>query len=135
MLAISTVKNLALIFIFPESQKRVNYAYNKFNSPDGPIMVANYALTAWLAAGGLDRARHNPLLPLAMGIKLVLDGVTNVELAREEWSENKAFCEYCQVATVCSIASIVLAVPEVLTAVRTLLGRRDQDTEAQGNTR
>jgi len=77
MLAISTVKNLALIFIFPESQKRVNYAYNKFNSPDGPIMVANYALTAWLAASGLDRARHNPLLPLVMGIKLVLDGVTN----------------------------------------------------------
>ncbi|HEY9890420.1 MAG TPA: vitamin K epoxide reductase, partial [Candidatus Sericytochromatia bacterium] len=29
----------------------------------------------------------------------------------------KAFCEYCQVATVCSIASIVLAVPEVMTAV------------------
>ncbi|MEW6492338.1 MAG: vitamin K epoxide reductase family protein [Cyanobacteriota bacterium] len=113
-----------------------NYAYNKFNSPDGPIMVANYAITAWLAAaGGLNRARLNPLLPIAMGIKLVLDGVTNVELAREEWSENKAFCEYCQVATVCSIASIVLAVPEVMTAVRTLLGRGDKNAEAQGNTR
>ncbi len=113
-----------------------NYAYNKFNSPDGPIMVANYAITAWLAAaGGLDRARRNPLLPIAMGVKLVLDGVTNVELAREEWSENKAFCEYCQVATVCSIASIVLAVPEVMTAVRTLLGRPDKNAEAQGNTR
>jgi uncharacterized membrane protein len=99
-------------------------------------MVANYAITAWLAAaGGLDRARRNPLLPIAMGIKLVLDGVTNVELAREEWSENKAFCEYCQVATLCTIASIVLAVPEVTTAVRTLLGRRDKNAEAQGNTR
>jgi len=73
-----------------------NYAYNKFNSPDGPIMVANYAITPWLAAaGGLDRARRNPLLPIVMGIKLVSDGVTNVELARQEWSENKAFCEYC----------------------------------------
>jgi uncharacterized membrane protein len=111
-----------------------NYAYNKFNSPDGPIMVANYAITAWLAAaGGLDRARRNPLLPIAMGVKLVLDGVTNVELAREEWSENKAFCEYCQVATVCSIASIVLAVPEVMTAFRTLLGRRDKNAEAGSN--
>jgi uncharacterized membrane protein len=69
-----------------------------------------------------------------MGIKLVLDGVTNVELAREEWSENKAFCEYCQVATLCSIASIVLAVPEVMTAVRTLLGRRDKKAEAGSNT-
>ena len=60
-------------------------------------MVANYAITAWLAAaGGLDRARRNPLLPIVMGIKLVLYGVTNVELARQKWSENKAFCEYCR---------------------------------------
>jgi hypothetical protein len=71
-----------------------NYAHNKFNSPGGSIMVANHAITAWLAAGGLGGARRNPLLPIAMGIKLVLDGVTNVELARQEWSENKAFCEY-----------------------------------------
>lgn len=53
-------------------------------------------------------------------------------LAREEWSQNKAFCEYCQVATVCSFASLVLAVPEVVTAVRTLLGHRSKDTEARG---
>lgn len=99
-------------------------------------MVVNYALTAWLAsAGGLDRARRNPLLPIAMGIKLVLDGVVSAELAREEWSENKAFCEYCQVATVCSFASLVLAVPEVITAVRALLGHRDKESEAPGSTR
>lgn len=101
-----------------------DYAYSRFNSPDGPIMVLNYALTAWLAAaGGLDRARRNPLLPIAMGIKLLIDGVVAAELAREEWSENKAFCEYCQVATVCSFASLALAVPEILTAINTLQGR------------
>ncbi len=112
-----------------------NYAYSRFNSPDGPIMVVNYALTAWLAAaGGLDRARRNPLLPIAMGVKLVVDGIVSAELAREEWSENKAFCEYCQVATLCSFASIALAVPEVLTAVRTLLGKGDKNTAASGNT-
>jgi uncharacterized membrane protein len=112
-----------------------NYAYSRFNSPDGPIMVVNYALTGWLAAaGGLDRARRNPLIPIAMGIKLVLDSVVAAELAREEWSENKAFCEYCQVATVCSVASLALAVPEVLTAVRTLLGRRDKNTAADSST-
>jgi uncharacterized membrane protein len=106
-----------------------NYAYSRFDSPDGPIMVFTYAITAWLAAaGGLDRARTNPLLPIAMGIKILVDCVTNVELAREEWSENKAFCEYCQVATLASFASLVLAAPEIMTAVRTLLGQRDQDT-------
>jgi hypothetical protein len=60
------------------------------------IVVANYAIAAWLAAGGLDRARRSHLLPIAMAIKLVLDGVTNVELARQKSSENKAFCEYCR---------------------------------------
>ena len=50
-------------------------------------------------------------------------------------ARTRRFVNGAGVATVCSIASIVLAVPEVLTAVGTLLGRRDQDTEAQGNTR
>jgi uncharacterized membrane protein len=106
-----------------------NYAYSRFNSPDGPLMIANYALTAWLASmGGIDRARRNPLIPIAMGVKLLFDGILTAELAREEWNENKAFCEYCQVATLCSIASIVLAVPEVSTAVLTLLGRSEKNT-------
>ena len=105
-----------------------NYAYSRFNSPDGPIMVLNYALTGWIAsAGGLDRARRNPILPIAMGIKILIDAVVSTELAREEWSENKAFCEYCQVATVCSFASLVLAAPEFFTAARTLLGREDKN--------
>ncbi|QIR35425.1 vitamin K epoxide reductase family protein [Tolypothrix sp. PCC 7910] len=111
-----------------------NYAYSRFNSPDGPIMVLNYALTAWLAAaGGLDRARRNPWLPIAMGVKLVLDTAVSAKLAQEEWSENKAFCEYCQVATVSSIASLVLAVPEIMTAVRTLLGQ-EKNTPAEVKT-
>lgn len=88
-------------------------------------MVVNYGLTAWIAsAGGLDRARRNPLLPIAMGIKLVIDAAVATELVGEEWSENKAFCEYCQVATVCSFASLALALPEVTAAVRTLLTRK-----------
>ncbi|PMB53252.1 vitamin K epoxide reductase [Fischerella thermalis CCMEE 5201] len=112
-----------------------DYAYSRFNSPDGPLMVINYGITAWLAAaGGLDRARRNPLLPIAMGVKILLDSAINVKLAQEEWSENKAFCEYCQIATVCSFASLVLAVPEVITAIRTLLGHQDQNTARGDNT-
>ncbi len=111
-----------------------NYAYSRFNSPDGPIMAVNYAITAWLAsAGGLDRARRNPLLPIAMGIKLVLDSAVAAELAREEWSENKAFCEYCQVATFCSFVSLIIAAPEVIAATRTLLGRREKNTAASNS--
>lgn len=64
-----------------------------------------------------------------MGAKILIDVGVSAELAREEWGENKAFCEYCQVATLRSIASLVLALPEIGTAIRTLLGRRNQNTE------
>lgn len=110
------------------------YAYSRFNSPDGPIMLVNYGLTAWLAsAGGQDRARSNPLLPIAMGAKILMDTLISAELAREEWSENEAFCEYCQVATLCSLASLALAAPEVNTAVKTLLGQKDENAGIFGN--
>lgn len=96
-----------------------NYAYKRYNSPDGPAMLVNYGLTSWLAAaGGKDRAKQSPTLPLMMGAKILLDTGLAIKLAQEEWAENKAFCAYCQVATLCSLASVALAVPEVRSAYR-----------------
>lgn len=102
------------------------YAYSRLNTPDGPLMMINYGITAWLATtGGENRARENPLMPIAMGAKILIDALGAAELAREEWSENKAFCEYCQVATLCSFASLALAAPEVTSAFRTLMGQSE----------
>jgi len=85
------------------------------------MMVVSYGITAWLAgAGGKDRAKALPMLPVAMGLKVLGDTLVALELGREEWRENKALCAYCQVATLCSIASAALAFPEVGKAVRTL---------------
>ncbi|MBD2260097.1 vitamin K epoxide reductase family protein [Pseudanabaena sp. FACHB-2040] len=99
------------------------YAYKRLDTPDGLMMVTTYALTAWLAgAGGEDRAKTQPLLPIAMGAKLLLDIATNVKLASEEWQENKALCEYCQLASLASLASFAIALPEITTAVQTLMG-------------
>jgi len=101
-----------------------DYAYKRLDTPDALMMLANYAGTAWLAgAGGLNRAETNPVLPIAMGAKALADTAIAVQLGREEWQENKALCFYCQVATVASIATTVLAVPEVVRAFRTLFGR------------
>ncbi|GAB1542898.1 hypothetical protein NUACC21_55720 [Scytonema sp. NUACC21] len=101
-----------------------DYAYSRLATPDGFMMVTNYAITAWLAAaGGQDRARENPLLPIAMGIKLLFDAGVAAELAREEWNENQAFCAYCQMATLCSFASVAIAIPEVINAYNTLQGK------------
>lgn len=101
-----------------------NYAYQRLDVPDGTLMLGTYAVTAGLAsAGGMDRARTQPLLPLAMAAKALYDAVTTVRLGREEWAENHALCQYCQVATLASLASAALALPEAARAAGTLLGR------------
>jgi hypothetical protein len=96
-----------------------DYAYKRLRTPDALMMVVSYGVTAWLAgADGEDRPRTNPKLPLAMGAKIAGDIGTALQLAREEWGENEALCFYCQVATVCSVASFALAVPEMMEAAR-----------------
>ena len=100
------------------------YAYKRFESPDGPAMVASYAVTAWLAAaGGPDRPGSSPWLPVALAAKTLYDTGLAAELAREEWQDNRALCAYCQVATVASAASLAFALPEAARAARRLLGR------------
>lgn len=101
------------------------YAYKRFQTPDALMMVVNYGVTAWLAgAGGKDRADTLPLLPVAMALKVLGDAAFAVELGREEWQENKALCAYCQAATLVSLVSLALVVPETRRAIGTLLGRR-----------
>jgi uncharacterized membrane protein len=102
-----------------------DYAYKKLSMPDGPIMLGSYAVTAGLsAAGGMNRARERPVLPIALAVKALYDAGNTLLLAREEWKENRAFCWYCQVATLCSLATAALALPELRTALRTLRSRR-----------
>ncbi|HEX8237682.1 MAG TPA: vitamin K epoxide reductase family protein [Abditibacteriaceae bacterium] len=102
-----------------------DYAYKRLQTPDAFMMLASYAVTAWLAgAGGKNRAMQTPLLPVALGLKTVLDTVTAVELGREEWKENKALCAYCQVATICSVISVALTAPEAVRAAKSLFASR-----------
>jgi len=101
-----------------------DYAYKRMQTPDGLQMLATYGVTAALAAAGApDRARRYPWLPLAMAAKTLYDSVTALRLAREEWRDNRALCGYCQTATLASLASAALALPEALAAARHLAGR------------
>ena len=101
-----------------------DYAYKRLGTPDGVFMLLNYGMTAWLAAaGGKDRAEKTPLVPLLMGLKALSDVATNLELAREEWNDNKKLCAYCQAASVASLATLALAVPEALRALGSLRGK------------
>jgi len=102
-----------------------DYGYKRLQTPDGLLMVASYAVTAILAgAGGRDRARTHPGLPAALAAKTVYDLIVALKLAREEWHENRALCGYCQAATVASLASVGLAMPEALQVVHQLQHER-----------
>lgn len=102
-----------------------DYGYSRLQTPDAALMLISYGVTAALAAaGGRDRARTNPALPVALAAKTAWDAATAIRLGREEWAENQALCAYCQAATVASLASLALALPEALTAMRAATGRR-----------
>ncbi|HEY8565881.1 MAG TPA: vitamin K epoxide reductase family protein [Beijerinckiaceae bacterium] len=95
------------------------YAYKRLQTPDALLMLASYAATAVLAgAGGKDRARDNPTLPILLAAKTLYDFATAVKLGTEEWQETRALCGYCQAATVASLVSAGLAMPEAAKAVR-----------------
>ena len=105
-----------------------DYAYKRYNTPDGLLMIITYGVTAALAgAGSKDRARTNPTLPIAMGAKLLYDALLTIKLGSEEWQDNKALCAYCQAATIATLVSVGLAVPEVIEAVRNLLGNTSNE--------
>ena len=91
------------------------------------LMIVTYGLTAALfAAGGRDRARQNPMLPLAAAAKAAYDLVTCLRLAREEWQQNEALCSWCQAAALLSAATLALRLPEARAAAGevALQGRR-----------
>jgi Vitamin K epoxide reductase family len=101
-----------------------DYGYRRLQTPDGLLMVLTYAATAILAgAGGRDRAAARPWLPLAVTAKTLYDSVTALTLAREEWRETRALCGYCQTATLASLASVALSLPETALALGPLLHR------------
>lgn len=98
-----------------------NYAYKRMQTPDAMLMMITYSATAALAAaGGKDRARENPALPLAFAGKAAYDLATALRLAKEEWQENRKLCSWCQLATLASAATLALSLPEAARAARQL---------------
>ena len=96
-----------------------DYAYSRLQTPDAALMIVTYGLTAALvAAGGKDRARENPAIPIAAAVKAAYDFVTCLRLGREEWNQNQALCSWCQLATLISAATAALTLPEAAQAAR-----------------
>ena len=124
VILVSLLRRLPDPPVGPFDSARVNasdYAYSRLQTPDAALMLVNYGVTAALAAaGGADRAERNPALPLALAAKTGWDAVSALRLGVEEWEDNRALCAYCQAATLVSVASFALALPEAARALRAL---------------
>jgi uncharacterized membrane protein len=96
-------------------------AYAWLSTPDGVLGLANYAVTAVLAAaGGRDRARRRPWLPLALAAKTGADALQAGRLSIDQWTQHRAFCFWCLGAAAATFAAAALAVPEARAALHTL---------------
>ena len=99
-------------------------AYSILGVPDGLLGLASYAVTACLAgAGSADRSRVKPLLPIAMGLKLLTDAVFAGKLTLDECRKFHAFSIWSLLAAGATFTAFPLAIPETRAAIHHLLER------------
>ncbi|HEY2801594.1 MAG TPA: vitamin K epoxide reductase family protein [Chthoniobacterales bacterium] len=93
-------------------------AYSYFQTPDAVIGLGNYAVTLGLAAmGGIDRAKNQPWIPLALLAKAGVDAAQAARLTVDQWTRHRAFCFWCLLAAGATFAALPLAVPEAVAAI------------------
>jgi uncharacterized membrane protein len=104
-------------------------AYRWLGMPDGVLGIGSHALTlALAAAGGSNRSRDKPWLPLALLGKVTLDTLVAIQLTWHQATRDRAFCLWCLLTSACSLASLPLAIPEARTALGQIR-RRNADTD------
>ena len=70
-----------------------------------------------------DRARTQPMLPVALAIKVAFDALGAIFLTVEQGSKHRKFCSWCLVAAAASLAMVPAVVPETRQAWKTMRGR------------
>lgn len=93
-------------------------AYATLATPDAVLGLVSYAVTAALAsAGGQDRARTHPWLPLTLAGKSAIDAGVGLKLGVDQWTRHRAFCSWCLLAAAASIVTVPLVLPEARAAL------------------
>ncbi|MBI4465743.1 MAG: hypothetical protein HY647_13650 [Acidobacteria bacterium] len=93
--------------------------------PDALLGAAGYGALMGLAlAGGKDRYRTRPLLPLLMGGSALAALGLSALLTYVQKKEFDDFCVWCLLSAGLSTATVPLALPELLAALRNPVARR-----------
>ena len=99
-------------------------AYSILSVPDGLLGFASYAVTACLVgAGSENRSQTNPLLPVAMGLKLLADAAFAGKLTLDEWGKIHAFSLWSLLAAGATFTALPLALEETRAALYHLTRR------------
>ena len=89
--------------------------------PDALFGVAGYAALLGLAlAGGRERYRTRPALPLLMGGSAVVGVGLSALLTYVQKKEFDDFCVWCLISAALSASMVPLALPEFFRALRTV---------------
>ncbi len=98
-------------------------AYAMLQVPDAFPGLLSYSMTACLAAAGTEeRSRTQPLIPIAMGCKLLGDAIVAGKLTLDESRKLHASSVWSLLAAVCTWAALPIAWPEVKAALREASG-------------
>jgi len=103
-------------------------AYWLLETPDALLAMVSYAVTAVLAgAGGADRWRRRPWLPLLLWAKLSFDALAAALLIREEVARERRVCAWCLAASAAAVVALPQGIPEARAAARELRSRPRRD--------
>jgi hypothetical protein len=106
----------------PEKVAGSGDAYALMGIPDAILGLGSYTLTFGLAAiGEGDRTASMSWPSLALAAKVLLDAAYAGRKALGQWPQHRALCSWCLVAAGASLASVPLAIPDAIEALR---GRR-----------
>ncbi len=101
-------------------------AYSVLAAPDAFLGLASYAVTACLAAmGPEDRFRTHPSMPIAMGLKLLMDSAMAGKLTLDECRKFRAFSLWSILTAAATWAALPLGIPEAEAALLRVRLRRD----------
>jgi uncharacterized membrane protein len=93
----------------------------QFGVPDGTLGLASFAGNLPLAAlGDADRARAQPVVPLAAAAKAALDAIVAGYYFYQMPAKERAWCGYCIVGGIASFAVFALTIPEARKAMAAL---------------
>ncbi len=96
-------------------------AYSLLRTPDAVLGLGSYAATMALASTGpSNRAATMPWIPIALGVKTVLDASYAGKLSIEQWTRFRAFSIWSLIAAGATMAMVRFTLPEALAAAKAL---------------